>query len=81
MTKKHIFVYNLFHSLNISHFSLVFMYKLQPPPPPKKVTHSPSKPPYKNEVLPSPPPLSENLVGSSTPPAERGRGAHYEYYV
>ena len=32
MTEKNIFVYKLFLSLNISNFSLFFMWKFQPPP-------------------------------------------------
>ena len=34
MTEKNIFVYKVFLSLNILEFSLFFIKKLRPPPPP-----------------------------------------------
>ena len=77
MTEKSIFAYKLFLTLNISDFSLFFMWQLQPLP---EKSHSPlsQQPPLKVEVLSSPPPLFENLVGGSLPPsptpAERGGG-------
>ena len=72
MTEKIIFVYELFLSLNISDFSLLFIWKLQPP----EKNHHPQKSwgPVKSS-----PPFFENLVGGSTPPPPRkkgGRGFH-----
>ena len=73
MTEKNIF--KVFLSLNISDFSLFFMYKLQPPPPEKGHPHFPSNPLLKIEVLSAhPPPRFENLVGGSTPPAAEREG-------
>ena len=62
MTEKNIFAYKLCLSLNISDFSLFFMWKLQPPE--KSHTLFPSNPPLKAEVLSS---LEER----------GGGGAHY----
>ena len=77
MTEKNIFAYKLFLSLNISDFSLFFMWKLQPvlkkitPPslsqqPPSK-SWAPVKPTFLKIWLEAQPPPS---------PAKRG-GAHY----
>ena len=54
MTMKIIFADQLFLSLNISDFNLLFMWKLQPPPWKKSPPLS-QQPPPKVEVLSSPP--------------------------
>ena len=55
MKKKNIFVYQLFLSLNISDFSLLFYVKIAPPPLQKGHPLFPTNPPIKIKVLPSPP--------------------------
>ena len=50
MTKKNIFVYKLFLSLNISNFSLFFVSKLQPLPE-KGHPFFPSNPPLKTQLM------------------------------
>ena len=69
MTKKNIFVYKLFLSLNILDLNLFFMWKLQPSSPSlEKVTCLfPSNPPLKVQILSSPS-FFENLVGCLMPP-------------
>ena len=69
MTDKNMFAYKLYFLLNISDFSLFFMWKLQPPW--KK------SPPFSQQPLSKrwdlvKPPNFENLVGGSTCPAEKG---------
>ena len=82
MTVKIIFADQLFLSLNISDFNLLFMWKLQLPPAPKKSHHTLSQqPPSKSWGPVKPPLLFENLVGGSTPSAERGWGAHHDSLV
>ena len=81
MTKKSIFVYHLFLSLNIPDFSLFFYKNCNPPL--KKVTPSFPLPPSKN-YSPVRPPLFENLVGGSTPlpphpPQQKKEGVHTMY--
>ena len=51
MAEENILAYKLYLSLNISDFSLFFMWKLQPPE--KSHTLFPSNPPLKAEVLSS----------------------------
>ena len=83
MTKKNIFVYKLFLSLNILDLNLFFMWKLQPSSPSlEKVTCLfPSNPPLNVQILSSPS-FFENLVGCLMPPPppsqQKGGGsAHY----
>ena len=83
MTKKNIFVYKLFLSLNILDLNLFFMWKLQPSSPSlDKVTCLfPSNPPLKVQILSSPS-FFEKLVGCLMPPPppsqQKGGGsAHY----
>ena len=68
MTVKIIFADQLFLSLNISDFNLLFMWKLQHPM--KKVTPPlfPSNPSLKVEVLSSPPFLKIWLEAQTPPP-------------
>ena len=51
VTKKNIFAYKLFLSLNISDFNSFFMWKFQPPPLKNVTSLFPSMPPLKVEVL------------------------------
>ena len=77
MKEKNIFAYKHFLSLNISDFSLFFLWKLQPPL--KKVTPLSQQHPSKS-WCPVKSLLFENLVGGSPPSLlqkEGGRGAHY----
>ena len=81
MTEKNIFAYKLFLTLNISDFSLFFMWQLQPLP---EKSHPPlsQQPPLKVEALSSSPPfLKIWLEAHPPPPAERGGGAHYVHLV
>ena len=66
MADKNIFVYKYLLPLNISDFSLFFMYKLHPPPthPHKNHPLFLSTAPLKGKILFSPQ-LFENLVGDS----------------
>ena len=79
MTKKNIFTYKLFFSLNISDFNYVAI-ALPPSSPPEK-SRPPlfQQPPLKVEVLSSPSPFFKNLVGCSTPPAERGEYTLFDF--
>ena len=71
MTEENIFAYKLFLSLNISDFSLSFMWKLHPRPenrsPLSQQSHSKS---WGHVKLPP----FENLVGDSTHSEQEGRG-------
>ena len=75
MTEKNIFVYKLFLSLNILHFSLIFFVKIATPSPPKKVTSPfPATPLSKLRSFQAPPPFwnfgrrfkSQQISGGST---------------
>ena len=71
MAEKNIFVYKLSLLLNISDFSLFFMYKTATLP--EKGHPSFAVSPSKNwEPLKSPPFFFENLVGGLTPPEKAG---------
>ena len=87
MTKKNIFVYKLFLSLNISDFSFFFLCKncnLLPPTPEKSYSSFSSNPLSQSWGLVNLPPPStrffffENLVGRRfnppPPPQQKGRG-------
>ena len=73
MTKKNIFAFKLFLSLNIPDFNLFFMWKLQPPPE-KSHPLFPSNPPSKSWGPVKPLPLLKIWLEAQPPPPLQNRG-------